>query len=547
MALARRTQTVDVVEDYRVDYIAEPTLIKFHASDAFVRGVRGPMGSGKSVGCGPMEILYRASMQEPDRYKKRKTRFVCVRNTYGELKSTTIKTFQEWIPDSVCPLKWDEPINGTIIRKLPDGTTIECEIYFMAIDKPASVKKLKSLDTTGIWLNEASELDKSTLDMATGRVGRYPPKKDGAPLTWCGVIMDTNSMDDDHWWHIMAEGSDDPDEQIEIDNMMDGLRESMKELGIDRPLMEFFEQPPALLEAQGSYILNPLAENVKNQQLGGAYWLQLAAGKGQDWIDMYILNKYGKVIDGIPVYGSDYNETFHGRKVSLRPIPGLPIHIGLDFGLSPAAVPIQVSNKGQLLILGECVAKVGSMGFRRFYGDALKPYLANRFGTHDSQGNPWKFIPIGDPMGVQRADGDEKTVFQIAAELNFPITPAKTNAHLARVEAIRWFLNRNYGGEPAILIDVTAKMVRKGLARGYHYRRVQVTGEARYQNEPYKNKYSHPVEAAQYAALEYVEVASPAYGAAGVPDWAKKIVGGAHGADRPWKSRGAFTSRRIIH
>ena len=32
-------------------YHAEPTLARFHASDAFFRGVRGPLGSGKSVGC----------------------------------------------------------------------------------------------------------------------------------------------------------------------------------------------------------------------------------------------------------------------------------------------------------------------------------------------------------------------------------------------------------------------------------------------------------------------------------------------------------------
>ena len=34
-----------------IEYIAEPTLARFHASKAFVRGVMGPIGSGKSVGC----------------------------------------------------------------------------------------------------------------------------------------------------------------------------------------------------------------------------------------------------------------------------------------------------------------------------------------------------------------------------------------------------------------------------------------------------------------------------------------------------------------
>ena len=34
------------------------------------------------------------------------------------------------------------------------------------------------------------------------------------------------------------------------------------------------------------------------------------------------------------------------------------------------------------------------------------------------------------------------------------------------------------------------------------YRRVQVSGEARFQDEPYKNKYSHPMDGLGYGAME---------------------------------------------
>lgn len=66
------------------------------------------------------------------------------------------------------------------------------------------MKKLKSLDLTGAWINEASELPKAVLDMATGRVGRYPSKMQGG-ASWSGIIMDTNSPDDDHWYYALAE------------------------------------------------------------------------------------------------------------------------------------------------------------------------------------------------------------------------------------------------------------------------------------------------------------------------------------------------------
>jgi hypothetical protein len=530
-------------EGYSFRYEAEPTLARFHCSDAFIRGVRGPYGSGKSVAVGVAELLMRAHQQQPDRYGKRKTRWAAVRNTYGELKTTTIKTWQEWVPQEVCPLKWDEPITGRMVRKLPDGTTIDMEIIFIAVDRPAHIKKLKSLELTGVWLNEASEMDKSIIDAATARVGRYPAKKDGAPYTWCGVVMDTNSMDDDHWWHDLDVGPTDEDRRMEIEALMEGLHAALKALGMDRPLIEFFDQPPALLEAQGSYVPNPDAENVKNQPLGAAYWLQLIAGKEKEWIDIFVMNQYGKVIDGKPVY-PEYNPDIHGRKIALRPIPGRPITVGMDYGLSPAAVFIQQSAKGQLLVLGECVAKERSMGFENFATMALRPYMADRFGNVDSNGEPWEFRYVGDPTGTQRAQSDEGTVIQIGADVGMNILGAKTNAFPARREALAFFMNRLVEGQSALLIDDSCVMFKKGLRGGYHYRRVQIVGEARYQDTPYKNKYSHVVEGGQYGAMEYVAIDAPANSMNMVPEWQRKAAARIGASGQPWKKRGHHTGRR---
>ena len=71
-------------------YNAEKTPALFHKSDCFVRGLMGAVGSGKSVAC-CMEILSRACKQRPNDQGIRKSRWAVVRNTYGELKTTTIK------------------------------------------------------------------------------------------------------------------------------------------------------------------------------------------------------------------------------------------------------------------------------------------------------------------------------------------------------------------------------------------------------------------------------------------------------------------------
>ena len=52
-------------------------------------------------------------------------------------------------------------------------------------------------------------------------------------------------------------------------------------------------------------------------------------------------------------------------------------------------------------------------------------------------------------------------------------------------------------GKPALIISPKCKMLRKGLAGGFCYRRLQTTGE-KYTDEPDKNEYSHIVEALEY-------------------------------------------------
>jgi hypothetical protein len=53
-------------------------------------------------------------------------------------------------------------------------------------------------------------------------------------------------------------------------------------------------------------------------------------------------------------------------------------------------------------------------------------------------------------------------------------------------------------GQPSLIISPRAKTVRKGMGGGYHYARVQVSGEERFRDEPVKNTYSHVCEALQY-------------------------------------------------
>jgi hypothetical protein len=443
----------------------------------------GPVGSSKSSAC-CMEIFTRGCEQKAFQGVRR-TRWAVIRATYPELKSTTIRTWQQWFPDQVAPMKWDAPISSMIRLPLPDGTRAEIEVLFFPVESPAEIEKLSSLEITGAWVNEARELPVEVLNKLTERVGRFPPVKEGGP-TWRGVIMDTNPPSDDGWWYGLAEGAD-----PELMEQMGKIEGKLRELGYlkdGQKLYEFFKQPGGLLDQGGELVPNPLAENIPNLDGGYAYYYRQAAGKKKNWIKAQVCGQYATYSSGRSVY-EEYNDDIHCRPV--EPIRGLPLLVGHDYGRTPAAIFCQITKSGQFRVIDEVVAE--GMGVRVFARDLLKPHIAQFY-------KDFQIVVIGDPAGVDKRDTEESTCFSILAEEGFAAVPAITNELTARIEALSDYMNKMHGGEPCFLVDPRAKMFRKGLNGGYCYDRIQVSGD-RYRDVPAKNKYSHPVEAGQYAAL----------------------------------------------
>ena len=457
-----------LADELNIEYEAAPVISRFHASDAVVRGLMGPVGSGKSVAC-CLEIFYRAISQRANEHGVRKSRIAVVRNTFPELKTTTIKTWQDWFPESVCPISWGSPITGRLRIPLPDGTKVDAEILFMPLDKPADVKKLLSLELTMGWINEAREIPKEIVDGMTMRIGRYPAKRDGGP-TWVGVFMDTNPPDDDHWWYNMCE--------------------------VEQPKgWDFFRQPGALIKEGEHWMPNPEAENAHHQPLGYQYWLNMVPGKSLDWINVYVLGNYGTIEDGKPIY-PEWNDERHMAKEPLEPYKGIPLRLGFDFGLTPACAFFQVSPKGQIRVLDECVS--ADMGIRRFVKELVRPMLLNKY-----DGMP--IISHGDPAGSQRAQTAEDTCMQVLAEEGIPTEGAYTQEYIARRESVAGFLTSiDIDGDPGFLMSPTCKVLRKGFNGAYKYERIQMAGEARFRDKPAKTMSSHIHEALQYGVMEVV-------------------------------------------
>lgn len=460
-----------------------PIAKEFIKNDAFICGIMGPIGSGKSTAA-IMKIIRGAQKQTKgaDGWIRRRT--AVIRNTYSELHTTTIKSFHIWIPPDVGNYRQSSPPTQ-IIRD--ENKKFEWEILFVALDRPDDVRKVLSLELSDVWINEAREIPKAVVDALTGRVGRWPQTvRDDAGNVIHGtvdaqIIMDTNPPDSDHWWYVLAEKdmTTERNRTMHMDMMqIESDLKKIKALRPDQPLVSFYRQPGG--EDVG-------AENLKHLTPG--YYLKARAGKDADWIKVYINAQYGFVMDGKPVY-PDYKDSVHCKEFELT--DRLPLRLGFDWGLTPACIIGQLMPNGRWFIRSEVVTD--NMGIPRF-AEEVKRHLAIKYPN-------FKIAALhGDPAGAIRGP-DERTPFDLMKAAGFDVMHAPgQNKPILRREAFSKNLRTMIDGEPALVIHPDCNYLRKGAAGGYNYRRVQVSGDERFRDEPDKNIYSHICEATEYLFL----------------------------------------------
>lgn len=468
-----------------------PVASAFMSDGSFVRGIRGPVGSGKSVTC-CVELMRAAMGQEPWKGLRR-TRFAVIRNTNPELRTTTIKTWRDWFGDDWGRFKWSAPYTHEIRFQLPDRTMVESEVIFLALDKAADVKKLLSMELTAAFVNEAREVPKDVVDAVTMRVGRFPSEKEGG-VTRKFVIMDTNSPDDDHWWAIMS-GEVEPPEY---------MTEEERTLLVRPSNWRFFTQPPAMFETLGErgkllgYRINPERENafrevrmpdgsVVGVGLRADYYENMVIGKTRAWANVYVLNKYAALVEGRPVYPT-FRRDAHVAAQRLVVNKAQPVIVGVDFGRTPAAAFLQQVPGGGWRLIHELMAK--NMGAKRF-ANLFKQEIA-RLGWSDCQ-----FEIFGDPSGDDMVQSDETSPMMMMRNAGVPVREAATNDPSVRIEAVEQLLDRLIDGVPALLVSPHCVVAIAGFEGAYHYRRKATSGE-HYEPKPDKNRHSHVHDAIQY-------------------------------------------------
>lgn len=448
-------------------YIPTATGGLAHSDDNFVRVIMGPYGSGKSTWA-VTEIVRRACSVPYWHSGRRRSRWGIVRNTSGELSTTTLATWLAWFEDLGDIHKRQKPIM-TYEHTFNDGHGIvELELLFIALDRPEDVRKIKSLELTGCYINELSEVPKAALAHMKGRVNRYPSKAFCLEPYWSGIIADTNPPEDDHW-----------------------IYKDFEESSFEHH--KLFKQPPGLIKNDDKkWVRNPSADNAGH--LPDNYYEMLAEGQSQEFIKVFCLGEYGSVGFGKRVF-PEFNPDVHAVD-SLSAIQGLELRISWDFGLTPACIVKQLSPRGQLLILKEYVGD--GMGIRSFADSIVIPSIANDF--------PYCKIGFstGDPAGNSRSEVvEEMSCIGELNSLGIPTISARTNDIDPRLGSVKYFLNKMVDGKPGLLLDRrNCPTLFKGFVKDYVYARIAVSGEERYKDKPNKNMASHPMDALGYGCLE---------------------------------------------
>jgi len=428
--------------------------------------IMGPLGSGKTVQC-ILKLFDLMCEQEPVKdkshknYNVRLSRIIAARNTYSELFSTTIKDWLE-IHGELGDFKQGnkEPPTHFIRFRLDDGTRVECDVIFIAFDRPEHVKKARGIQTTWVWLNETKEHSKAVLDMLDLRHGRYPSNKEGVRPTHHGMLGDSNAPDEDHWYFKLAE--------------------------IERPEdWAFYRQAGGVYKDGESWKINDDAENLIN--LPDNYYKRGLSGKTNDWIKVNLANEYGFVSNGKPVHPM-YTDSVHCQHLDFKPSKDNPIVLGFDFGRTPACAIMQRTSIGRWVCFDEFgINDSGAVEF----APELKRYLEANYPNHT-------YVGWGDPSGGNSTQSSDDTAIQILRAAGIPCQPTQSNNPLHRRAALEVPMKEMaMDGKPRFTVLPKASMIRKGLQGGFCYKRVQVSGE-KYADKPDKNEYSHFVEGLEY-------------------------------------------------
>lgn len=427
-----------------------------------ITAIMGPQGGGKTTTCA-MHILRRAAMMPRCTDGVRRSKWLVVRDTYDRLYRSAVASWLSLVPKTEGTWAGGQgrPATHHIQIQRADGL-VDLQVDFAAIGDQAAESFMRGYEFSGLWLNEVDQLAEDVLTFGIGREFRYPPMRMFPPGTEVALqaFVDLNAPDVDSWVY----------------------KRFVEEA---QPGHKLYRQPGGRM---------PNAENLAN--LAPGYYQRQCQNNASrpDWIRRMVDNEFGFSRDGEPVY-PEFSDLQHVAPVPFEFLPHVPVVIGLDAGLHPAAVFTQTTPKGQVRVPAEIAP--GRMGSTRF-AEIMKRFIA------ESVPSNCRITAYADPSSDTGADkqGGELTWLETMQHaLGIPIWPAPSNEVGVRLDAVKQPLGTLIDGLPGFLLSPSCKVLRRGFNSKYCFVRVRGVNGDTYRDTPAKTDESHPHDALQYACL----------------------------------------------
>lgn len=467
-----------------------PTLLALAQDPSYIRVVIGPAGSAKTSGLFAY-LLYLALQQHPGTDKVRRVRTAVLRQTYQQLTKATVTTLRT-ILGGVVDVTDGKPPTGHARIPLPDGTTLDWEFVFYALEAPNAATDALGAEFTNILVDEVSSIvDQELLLLFISRMGRYPslamgPRND-AIVTAVGA---TNGPKENHWLADWDKGLHD-----------EKFTAISKQIG--RPYFKLFQQPPALtLLEDGTYAPNPKAENVKNLPGGyGYYYSQL--NNTEEHIKAYVMGQFVPLTTGKVVY-TNFRHAIHViPQARFLAQWGKRGRIGLtfDFGRTPVCLAWLDLPGGGIVVFDEFMAE--DISIDGFWTNVARPKLLEKYPECIAGRDNYV---TGDPSGDDDTQAVDQSPYSVLKDhglsIEFPGDGRKDRIE-PRVEATRQRLSRldAVSGMPMLQITDNCKFLIAALMTGYVYQEVKGS-KGSYSDTPTKSHVGWVSDLAN--ALEYL-------------------------------------------
>lgn len=406
----------------------------------------GPFGTGKTTAAAYKKIMLQSKWVRPDKNGVRRSRFAVVRNTYPQLRDTTIRTYLDWFPPQVFG-KYHET-NKQYVMRLKDR---EIEIIFRALDDENDVRNLLSLELTGGHADEAREIKESIFKGIMGRVGRYPSIKDydGESPFIAPPCMDltTNYPNRDHWLYRNF---------------------------VSKPIpgYKMYEQR----QEENKHNLPPnYYEN-----------LEMDYEDRPDLLKTLVRGEWGITVQGKQVY-HEWDDKLFVAPEPIKPEDSEFIRGWDNTGLHPGCVVTQINALGQWCVLKEFWEDdCGILDF----GELVQTWCNQVL--HGA-----RFRDIGDPAGNNR-DPNKKSPREYLQSLGIFVEDGVQTFKIRREAVASRMVVKKEG--PKLLVDPGCTLLIDGFNGGYAYPEIGSSGI--YKTEPKKNKYADIHDSLQYPATK---------------------------------------------